>query len=381
MTTQHSSQSRETRDSRDSVESPDSVESRGSVVAWPTVGQCAEAWLARTAARGTLSPATLVRTRQCWERYLAPWLAARPVRELTGAQVQDWMQQLLTVPKDPPAVVPLGHPFHRRATGLAPATVRAAWQLLGRILDAAVAAGLVHTNAARAARPPHRPGSGGPRWRPWTAPEALRFLDSARRDRDLFYPAYALILLAGLRVHEALGLAWADVDLTSGTARIGHGLHTNGSTGTVRRPIRASARTPNPWGPIRLPDPCVALLRHHHASTAPHPPGTEPAAGRRRSTRPGQPAGGLVVTSVWGRPVAKAYFGKRFRARARLAGVRIVPAAALGPTTPALLVALHIPPAITTGIVDRRHLPPRQLTDAVTLATGTRPARPSRTRR
>lgn len=48
--------------------------------------------------------------------------------------------------------------------------------------------------------------------RPWTADEATRFLAGAKDHR--WYPAYAMLLLYGMRRGEVLGLRWCDVDFT-----------------------------------------------------------------------------------------------------------------------------------------------------------------------
>jgi integrase len=189
-------------------------------------------------------------------------------------------------------------------------------------------------------------------------------LESARRDRDTLYPGYVLMLLAGLRPAEVLGLGWADVDLATGMARVGYGLYVNGRTGWVRRPLRASKAVPNPWGPIRLPDPCLAVLRHHYATTRDASP--QEGTGRRPAVAQGC---GLVITTRSGQPLTRSYFRKRYAARVARAGVPGMSAGRLGPTTAALLVALHVPPPIAIGIVDRRRLAtPRELAAAVTRA-------------
>ncbi len=74
---------------------------------------------------------------------------------------------------------------------------------------------LVSRNVARlVALPPDRPT----RQQPWSASEALAFLQAARGDR--LYPAFVLLLIYGLRRGEVLGLSWQDVDLEQDVLRI-----------------------------------------------------------------------------------------------------------------------------------------------------------------
>ena len=49
--------------------------------------------------------------------------------------------------------------------------------------------------------------------KPWTADEATRFLEAARS--NALFPAFALLVLYGLRRGELLGLRWLDIDLTT----------------------------------------------------------------------------------------------------------------------------------------------------------------------
>src|SRR5262249_53295548 len=64
--------------------------------------------------------------------------------------------------------------------------------------------------------------------KPWTADEARRFLDVAKSDP--LYPAFALLLLYGVRRGEVLGLRWCDVDFTNNVLHIRHQLQRIGDS-------------------------------------------------------------------------------------------------------------------------------------------------------
>ena len=53
---------------------------------------------------------------------------------------------------------------------------------------------------------------------PLDAEQGRRFLHAAREDR--FEALYVLSLTTGLRMGEALGLRWSDIDLDAGTLRV-----------------------------------------------------------------------------------------------------------------------------------------------------------------
>jgi len=57
--------------------------------------------------------------------------------------------------------------------------------------------------------------------KPWTAEEARRFLESAKRDQDPLYAAYVLILVMGLCKGEVIGLPWSAVNLDRAELDIG----------------------------------------------------------------------------------------------------------------------------------------------------------------
>jgi integrase len=296
-------------------------------------------WLLHLAATKAIRPASVRRYATVCQGYLVPMLGDQPLAGLTRRDVQDWLTDLAT--SGPPRVTRRPAPV-----GLAPGTVRAAWRVLKTMLNAAAARRLVTVNVARLVEPPAVVLR--PRPTPWTVPQALRFLDSARLSGDPLYPGYSLILLAGLRVSETLALAWTDLDLTAGTLTIREGPHMVAGAASVPVPV------------LGLPDPCLRVLRRHRASTA------------CRATDGGAlgvPPGGLVLTGPGGRRVSPQRFHKKFRARTELAGVPQVPAQSLGVTCAALLIALDVPAVTAAGIMSRRHLgPPREVRAQVTTA-------------
>lgn len=91
--------------------------------------------------------------------------------------------------------------------------------------------------------------------RGWTAVEIRRLWGAIRGHR--FEAAYALMLGCGIRIGEASGLAWADVDLEGGRAY----LHRQWTSSQWRPTLKG--RNPH-W--IPLPAPVVAaLIRHRDA--------------------------------------------------------------------------------------------------------------------
>ena len=61
--------------------------------------------------------------------------------------------------------------------------------------------------------------------------ELRRLFDYTRRDR--LYPLWVVLGTAGLRIGEALGLSWADVDLIAGKARIRRALQRRRGAGFI----------------------------------------------------------------------------------------------------------------------------------------------------
>ena len=137
---------------------------------------------------------------------------------------------------------------------LSDGTIRAAHRLLRTALQDAVSVdNILVENVARNLRLNYRYR---PRFEAWSASEARSFLRVA--DQHRLGALFTAALLLGVRRGEALGLAWADVDLDRGVLRVRQALQRAG--GVLRLgPVKSdgSARF------VAMPMPCVEAFRRH----------------------------------------------------------------------------------------------------------------------
>jgi integrase len=151
----------------------------------------AEWWTTTT----NLRPSTRARDEMLLRRYALPRFGDVALVAISQRDVRAWVADLSAGP-------------------LAPATVQKAYQLLGKVMGAAVDAGMVMQTPCR--RVPL----------PKVEREEMRFLTPAEIARlaDLIAPRYrALVLVAaygGLRVGELAGLRRGRVDLLRGTVEV-----------------------------------------------------------------------------------------------------------------------------------------------------------------
>jgi integrase len=96
-------------------------------------------------------------------------------------------------------------------SGSAPATAHQAHRTIRTSLNEAVRRGHLVRNPASLAKPPRLPES---EVEPYSVEEVRRFLEAAGNRRNS--ARWDIALALGLRQSEALGLKWADVDLTDG---------------------------------------------------------------------------------------------------------------------------------------------------------------------
>jgi integrase len=174
--------------------------------------------------------------------------------------------------------------------------------VLSRILDVAIARGLVLRNAARLVSAPRVVVAETPLLEP---DQVAPFLDAIRGDR-----LEALWLMAfgtGMRQAELLGLRWQDVDLDTGQATVRYALSRVDGHYVLDEP-----KTKRSKRPMHLPSVVVDALRDHQA--------------RQKAERiaAGVPTiAGLVFVSPVGRPLNGGWVSHRWRAIAQGAGLSV----------------------------------------------------------
>lgn len=215
-----------------------------------------------------LAPATLRQHRGIIENHLIPAFGHRLLTELAPSEIDAYLARRDLDPQTR---------RHHRAT-------------LRRALADAVRDNLVQRNVAALSKPP-RMHKAERRW--LKAAEARRIIEEAHDER--YWPLWVLILTTGLRVSEALGLAWSDVDLVNGRL-------------TVRLQLRRRKRRDADYDPkkpwVRVP----LKTRQSRRSIELTPMAVDALTeqGRRqdaeRGTEP-EPIDGLVFTTASGLPI------------------------------------------------------------------------------
>jgi integrase len=209
-----------------------------------TVAEYAREWLreveqARVEA-DKMTAGTLVWKRFLLETYVVPALGHKRLAELRLPDVR-WMLSGLA------------------AKGLARSVIAKVRNVLGQVLDQAIAEERVDRNVARAAEMPAGiDPSAGHKRESMTVDEAKAFLEAVRGER--LEALFVTALMMGLRPGELLGLRWDDVDLDARTISITGSLRTDG---TIGRPKTKTSR-----GVLEAPGPVVEALRAHKARQA-----------------------------------------------------------------------------------------------------------------
>ena len=195
-----------------------------------TVGAHLEHWLTNVLPM-SVRPSTVANYATLARKHLIPTLGAKKLSRLTPEDVETLLRQ-------------------KSEAGLSPNTVRLIRAILRRSLRHAERQGKVSRNVAALVDGVRVPK---PQKRALTLDEAQRLLAAAHDDR--LGALYATLLELGLRLGEALGLRWGDLDLDDATLTITRRLDRAG--GTAETKTHGSRRT------LHLSDGLVAALQRH----------------------------------------------------------------------------------------------------------------------
>lgn len=203
-----------------------------------SVGEWVEEWL--TTWCGHISDRTRLGYRALLDRYLPPEIRVRKLASLTPTEVQAFVNGLVQ-------------------RGLGPRTVRMAHGALRTSLNQAVRVGKIGRNPADA-KLVKLPQVRRHEAKFLTPEQAQRFLDAS--DSDRWHAFFAVLILAGLRPAEALGLKWEDFD---GQRLVIRRAVTYGFAGTSLGPPKTRRSRAIPLG-----ERAVRALQRHRATQAEH---------------------------------------------------------------------------------------------------------------
>jgi integrase len=172
--------------------------------------------------------------------------------------------------------------------------------------------------------------------RAWSSDEARAFLESAKRDQDLLYAAFVLVLVLGLRKGEVLGLTWSDVDFGAAELTVVRQLQ------RVRRTLlHRETKTETSDATLPLPDICLRALRLRR---------DQQEAEREKAGAKWQ-EGGFVFSGGFGLPVDPRTFNRVFARRCTLAEVRPITVHDARRTCASLLVDLDVHPRVVMQVL------------------------------
>jgi len=170
----------------------------------------------------TLKASTQSSYRTNLNRYVLPWLGETRLKDLRKGEIQARLSAL-------------------SESGLSRQTVKNIWSALSSVLRTAVDWGYIKENPAHGVRLPAR------------QPKAAVFLPEPEQVAQILQqlpePSYTLMLLlvgTGLRVGEAIGLCWEDIDLNRKNLTVRRDIW----HGQVNSPKYAASERVIPLGPI-----------------------------------------------------------------------------------------------------------------------------------
>jgi integrase len=270
-----------------------------------TVSEYMERWL-EDSAKGDLGHRAYHNYRLQIRRHISPAVGGLKLSRLTAAHVQSLYAAKLR-------------------DGLKPSSVRYIHAVLHRALEQAVRFNLIPFNSAARVDPPKVRQE---EITPLDAKQARALLDAAKGDR--FEALCVVSLTVGLRMGEALGLRWSDLDLNERTLRVNRQLQRmrDGGGLVFSEPKNASRRT------VDLPQRAQHALRGHRKAQSEE---------RLRATS--YEDSELVFTTTTGTPVdAQNVINRHFKPLLKRAGLPDIRWNDLRHTYATLLLARSVHP-------------------------------------
>ncbi len=200
-----------------------------------TIGAFLDQWL-RDVVKPTVRATTLNSYEGLVRKHLKPGLGKHRLAKLTPSHVQSFMNEKLE-------------------EGLSPRTVAYLRTVLRSALNKALEWGMVHRNVAALVKPPR---SVRAEVVPFSPDEAKALLETIKDTR--LQALFAVPLAIGLRMGEALGLRWADVDLDTGTLRVAQSLQRIKGGVVFTEPKSAKSKRTIP-----LPGHSLGILKAHRS--------------------------------------------------------------------------------------------------------------------
>ncbi len=317
---------------------------RGPVVSdAPSLEKFISYWLEEIV-RPNLAPKTCEKYELFSRLHIIPHLGARRLDKLQVRDIRQWLNKLSNIcqccaqGKDAARVeekqrcCATGKCCHET---LSAESRKDARNVLRAALTCAVEEQLITQNYAAIPRLPSRREPRRKR-QSWTVEVARQFLESARNDNDVLYPAYVLVLALGLRKGELLGLTWELVDLDHAELYISEQLQRVG-----RQLLRRETKTEASEAPLPLPDLCVAALKLRRQ---------QQDADRQRAADAWIDTG-LVFTTRHGTPIEPRNFSRSFDRRITRAGVPRITVHGARKTCGSMLAALDVHPRVAMQIL------------------------------
>ena len=283
--------------------------------------------------------------------HIIPGIGKRKLKTLQAAEIRLWLNQLRTrcqccaqgkdKTRQPPRCCAKDEPECCQDL-LSSSSIRHVLRVLRAALQDAVDEELLSRNVARLVQ---LRVTDDRKVRSFTRSEALRFLKAAEQHR--LYALWAVALAVGLRRGEALGLAWADVDLENGRLTVRQALH------RVDGELRLDqVKTDASVAVLPIPAPLVSILRGHRSRQLED---RLTAKGQWRET-------GLVFTTASGGFLEPRNINRAFHSLCAQADVPQLRVHDLRHSCATLLFTMGVPPATVQRIL--RH-------SSITVTTGT----------